>query len=166
MKFTVLNVSVLAIVCFLSVSCSEDIDTVPEEIQQKELIEGDYSSLENEVLVLLNEFRESNGIIPLKRAEIVSSVSSNHTQYMIGSNELSHDNFSKRHSELVSSANATQVGENVAFGYNSAKGVVSGWIASESHRSIIETASFTHFGISISADREGRNYFTNIFIKR
>lgn len=132
----------------------------------KEMPEGDYSILENEVLVLLNQYRVSQNIEPLKRAELISEVSYDHTLYMIDSDELSHDNFNNRHSELVSKAKASLVGENVAFGYYSAKGVVNGWIASASHKLIIETSAYTHFGIAISKDKEGRNYFTNIFIKR
>lgn len=167
MKFYVLKVSVLILVCFLSTSCTKDsVDTDPVDELQNELKEGEYSSLENEILVLLNEFRISQGMKSLKRAEIVSSISNNHTLYMINSDKISHDNFLDRHSTLVSKVNATQVGENVAFGYNSARGVVSGWLASDSHRTIIETTSFTHFGIAVSADSAGRNYFTNIFIER
>ena len=141
-----------------------DIDAI--EALQKELNVGRYSSLENEVLILLNDFRTSQGMEALKRAAVISSVSENHTQYMINSDEISHDNFVKRHRELVSKANATQVGENVAFGYSSARGVVNGWQTSDAHRAIILTKSYTHFGISVSADAQGRNYFTNIFIER
>jgi len=167
MKFFVLKVSVLVMVCFLSTSCTKDsVDTDPVEELQNELKEGEYTSLENEVLVLLNEFRNSQGMESLKKAEIVSSISNNHTLYMIDSDKISHDNFLERHSELVSKVAARNVGENVAFGYNSARGVVNGWLASDSHRAIIETSNFTHFGIAVSADSEGRNYFTNIFIER
>ena len=166
MKLYALKVSVLILVCSLFISCEKDVDIAPLVESPKELVEGEYNSLENEVLLLLNEYRTSQNLPLLKRAEIISSISNNHTSYMISSKELSHDNFNKRHSELVAKVSASLVGENVAFGYNSARGVVSGWITSDAHRAIIETRSFTHFGIAINSDVEGRNYFTNIFIKR
>lgn len=148
-------------------SCSDDLnDDAPVENSNKELREGEYTDLENNVLTLLNEYRISQDIRPLKKAEVISNLSMGHTEYMIDSDQLSHDNFSDRHNELVSKINAKLVGENVAYGYNSAKGVVDGWLASSAHRYIIETEKYTHFGISIRADEKGRNYFTNIFINR
>ena len=154
-------------VCFLSTSCSqESVDIVPVEELQNELKIGEYTSLENEIFLLLNDFRSRQGLEILKKAAIISSISNDHTQYMIISNEISHDNFNTRHNELVSKANASKVGENVAFGYNSARGVVNAWLSSDVHKSIILTPSYTHFGISVHANGEGRNYFTNIFIER
>jgi uncharacterized protein YkwD len=37
---------------------------------------------------------------------------------------------------------------------------------SEKHKATIENPTFTDFGISTEANELGRNYFTNIFIKR
>ncbi len=157
----------LALVCLLSISCTNE--TTDSEIideTQKHLNVGTYTSFESDVLNLINVYRISKKIPPLIRLELVSSISKNHTLYMIKAQELSHDYFNKRYLELASKVQATLVGENVAVGYATAKGVVNGWIASDGHRAIIETEAFTHFGISIKSDKQGMNYFTNIFIKR
>ena len=46
---------------------------------------------------------------------------------MIKNEEISHKNFSERAAYLIENANAISVGENVAYGYSTAKGVVTGW---------------------------------------
>ena len=56
--------------------------------------------------------------------------------------------------------------KNVAYGFNSSVGVVNAWLNSEGHRVIIENDNYTHFGISIEKNSEGRNYFTQMFIKK
>jgi len=46
---------------------------------------------------------------------------------MIKNEEISHKNFYRRATYLIENANAISVGENVAYGYSTAKGVVTGW---------------------------------------
>ena len=79
--------------------------------------------------------------------------------------EANHDHFPERQQKLVLYADAKTVGENVAFGFNSAQSVFNAWLKSESHKKIIEYSEYTHFGISIKTDMLGRNYFTQMFIK-
>ncbi|WP_298262522.1 CAP domain-containing protein [uncultured Lutibacter sp.] len=74
--------------------------------------------------------------------------------------------FNERQEQLPSLANAKIVGENIAYGYNTIRGVLASWLNSDSHRALIENASFTHFGISTAKNASGKNYFTQIFIKR
>ena len=85
---------------------------------------------------------------------------------MIEKGELNHDNFSLRSQNLMDNAGAKSIGENVAYGFNSAEGVVRGWLNSPEHKAIIENSGYTHFGISTDANQEQRNYFTQIFIKK
>ena len=85
---------------------------------------------------------------------------------MVEKNEVSHDNFPERIENLTLYASAERVGENVAYGFGTAKGVVNGWTTSNKHIVPIEEPDYTHFGISIKKNSEGRNYFTLIFIKK
>jgi len=78
---------------------------------------------------------------------------------------VNHDNFNVRYSNLVNGVGAKSVAENVAYGYDSADAVVKAWIASEGHKENIE-GNFTHFGIAVDQDKNGKNYFTNIFMRR
>lgn len=156
----VLIVFVLA----LLTSCSNEEDGIYfNEINE---VKNNYSLLELDILDLVNEHRESQGMESLNTLNIISSVAYSHTTYMTEIDKPSHDNFSQRQENLVENAAAKSVGENVAYGFTTANGVVSAWMRSESHRAIIENKHYTHFGISIEKNKEGRNYFTQIFIKR
>ena len=125
-----------------------------------------YSEIETEILNLVNDHRNSIGLSNLTTLTLISGVADGHTEYMIEAGAVSHDNFSKRAQALMDQADAITVGENVAYGYSSAQGVVNGWLNSSSHRKIIENPNYTHFGISTQVNNENRNYFTHIFIKK
>lgn len=124
-----------------------------------------YSPIEQEIVNLVNEHRASLGLEPLAKVDEVTIQADDHTKYMIQQNQVSHDNFGKRYEALVTEIGAKAVGENVGYGYHSAKGVVDAWIKSDGHRANIE-GNFTHFGISVDKNADGRNYFTNIFVRR
>ena len=68
-------------------------------------------------------------------------------------------------SEALKSKGAITVGENVAYGYNSAEDVVTAWLNSTSHRNIIE-GNFTHSGFGVIAAQGNRYYFTQLFYKK
>lgn len=125
-----------------------------------------YTAFESEIVSLINAHRTSIGLNTLGTLNIVSSVADGHTNYMIEVGQVNHDNFSQRASTLMAEAGAKTVGENVAYGFSTAEGVVKGWLNSDSHRKILENADYTHFGISVETNATNKNYFTNIFIKK
>tara|TARA_R110001583_G_scaffold85392_1_gene223764 strand:- start:5418 stop:5879 length:462 start_codon:yes stop_codon:yes gene_type:complete len=148
----------------LLTSCSAEDDGIYfNEVSETKIA---YTPIEIEILDLVNAYRVEKGLIALKRLNLISSVAETHTHYMVNAGEVNHDFFSERHKQLVNNANAKSVGENVAFGYGTAKSVVNAWISSDSHRKIIENSEYTHFGISTETDKGGENYFTHIFIKQ
>lgn len=152
---------------FLS-SCSNDEDGIffNETSEIEKNITITYSSLELEIMELVNSHRKSIDLDPLTTLNIVSSVAVGHTDYMIKVGQINHDNFAQRAEKLMQDAAALKVAENVAYGFNSAEGVLAGWLNSPSHKKIIESENFTHFGISTKSNNEGRNYFTQIFIEK
>lgn len=121
--------------------------------------------IEIEILELINEHRIDLGLNPLNSLEIVKSVAFTHTDYMVEVNSVNHDNFYQRKISLEQNANAKVVSENVAYAYSSAQSVVNAWINSESHRENIE-GDYTDFEVSAEQNKEGKWYYTNIFIKR
>ncbi|MDF1517087.1 MAG: CAP domain-containing protein [Lutibacter sp.] len=125
-----------------------------------------YSSIESEIVSLVNAHRTSLGLNALNTLNIVSGVADGHTDYMIEVGQVSHDNFAQRAQTLMNEAGAKTVGENVAYGFSTAEGVVKGWLNSDGHKKIIENPDYTHFGISMETNADNRNYFTNIFIKK
>lgn len=125
-----------------------------------------YSPIESEIVSLVNKHRTGLGLNALNTLNIVSGVADGHTDYMIEVGQVSHDNFAQRAQTLMNEAGAKTVGENVAYGYSTAEGVVKGWLNSDGHRKIIENPDYTHFGISMDTSVNNKNYFTNIFIKK
>ena len=121
--------------------------------------------IEIEILELINEHRLGLGLNTLKSLNIVKSVAFTHTDYMVEVNNISHDNFYQRKNSLVQNANAKVVSENVAYAYSTAQSVVNAWINSDSHRENIE-GDFTDFEVSAEQNKEGKWFYTNIFIKR
>ena len=164
MKALKFYLALLVFVCILFTSCASDDDGIYFEKLNETKVE--YSEIELEILDLVNDYRVSKGLESLEKMNFISSVAKSHTYYMAETGKVNHDNFSERHEKLVVNANAKIVGENVGFGFNSAEGVVNAWLNSDSHRLIIEKPEYTHFGISTEKNTQGRNYFTQIFIKR
>jgi uncharacterized protein YkwD len=154
---------------FILFSCSNDEDGIYfEESNSVEKIEKNvtYSAIESEILILVNEYRESKGLPSLEPLNVISGVADGHTNYMIETGDVGHANFAQRSQFLMENAQAKSVGENVAYGFGTAKGVMNGWLNSEGHRENIENINYTHFGISTESNSEGRNYFTQIFIAK
>ena len=158
----------LVLACILTfASCSKDneISEVNAQFKSVELVNTiAYTAMETQVLDAVNEYRQSKGLKSLSKVDEVTYQADDHSIYMSSNEVVNHNDFNVRYSNLVSVAGAKAVAENVAFGYNNADAVVKAWIKSDGHRENIE-GDFTHFGISIDQDKNGKNYFTNIFIR-
>lgn len=165
---TLLKLTFVVLISSFLASCAEEEDGIFFDQNSDYLSKVDvtYSDIEIEILDLVNEYRKGMNLSELKRLDIVSSVANTHTNYMIEVGQISHDNFDQRSQTLMKNSQAKKVGENVAYGYSSAKGVVNGWLNSAGHKKVIESTEYTHFGISTDSNKEGRNYFTHIFINK
>lgn len=113
----------------------------------------------------IDQHLSSIGLAVLQQTEHVSFKAYEHNLFMIDNNQVSHHNFNQRSQHLRQTLLASRVGENLAFNFQSNSGVLNAWLASDGHAKNIE-GDFTHFGISISTDNNGRKYYTNIFIKK
>jgi len=159
--------AVLFCTLFLT-SCSKD--TVGDEISAYDQVvttelEYSYNTIEVEILDELNLYRRALGLSELKALVNLSVESEGHNSYMITEGSVSHDNFSQRASFLMQEVGASKVAENVGYGYRTSEAVVNAWLKSKGHRENVE-GDYTHFGISVRQDADGKNYFTNIFIKK
>ena len=76
----------------------------------------------------------------------------------------SHNGFVTRTNDIINTLDAKMVGENVAYNFSTSKAVVNSWLNSPTHKKNI-VGDYTHFGISIRQNPEGKNYYTNIFAK-
>ncbi|GGZ70697.1 CAP domain-containing protein [Algibacter mikhailovii] len=146
-------------------SCSTDSLDDNANSLELNLVETEAKAIEIEILGLINDYRLSLDLDPLKEMSVIKSVANSHTYYMIDNDVVSHDNFFARSNYLKSNIGAKTVSENVAYGFGTAQGVVNAWIKSENHKANLE-GDYTNFDISAEKSIEGRWYFTNIFIKK
>lgn len=166
MKVNLLKLMLLLTVIFAMNSCSSDSSEEVTADSTSSLIVEDYSYSENELetMKLINEYRVSVGLNPLEKINHISYKSEEHDYYMIDKKVPSHDGFVERSNNIMNLLDATTVGENVAYNYISAQGAVTAWLNSPAHKKNIE-GNYTHFGISIRQNADGKKYYTNIFAR-
>lgn len=122
------------------------------------------TSFEQEVIRLVNEIREENGLRSLTYDWELARVARYKSQDMRDNRYFSHTSpvygspFQMMKSFGISYRSA---GENIAKGYATPEAVVEGWMNSPGHRANILNSSFTHIGVGYVAD--GR-YWTQMFI--
>ncbi len=167
MRLLKINLLALALIC-LTVSCQKDDGVAIEEanysIDLNLANETDWD-MANEILDLVNIHRNSLGLNKItKDQRYASAYAVDHTKYMMDLGQINHDNFGVR-SEALKNNGAKTVGENVAYGYNTAQDVVTAWLNSPGHRKIIE-GNFSHSGFGVMKTNDNRYYFTQLFYKK
>lgn len=147
-------------------SCSSDNDNLDANENAVALSKNySHSSEELELLDLVNAHRVSKGLNALQIIEHISYEGSLHNDYMIATNSVNHDGFETRKINLQQVLGASRVGENVAYGFSTSQATVNAWINSDSHYANLMGA-YTHFGVSIKMDTNGKKYYTNMYIKK
>lgn len=121
-------------------------------------------AMENELLDLVNKHRLSINLNALSKSETSYKYAEGHNDYMIAHNKLSHDNFESRAAKIAEETNAVLISENVARYYATAEVTMKSWLESATHKKAVE-GDFTHTTLSVQLDKDGRPYYTQIFIK-
>ncbi len=138
----------------------------PGDIINIPTIDSLVTAYEAEVVKLVNEIRNKNGLPPLREDWQLSRVARYKSQDMKDKNYFSHTSptygspfqMMKSFGIMYKSA-----GENIAKGYATPKAVVDGWMNSSGHRANIMNSSFTHIGVGYVLDG---NYWTQMFISK
>ena len=165
MKAKLLRVLLLIAIVFSMNSCSSDSDeSTSTENSNQRVMSYTYDASELEAMQIINEYRLSVGLNALQQINHISYKSEEHDNYMITNNVVNHNNFVSRSENLISVLGAKRVGENVAYNYNTPKAAVTAWLNSPSHKENI-VGDYTHFGIAIKTNADGKKYYTNIFAK-
>lgn len=152
--------SVLAVLCMFA-SCSTT--SVDEEMESFQY-EAQVSTMEMEILELVNQHRASIGLNTLDFNKIAYTYAMEHTNDMIGKREINHDDFDRRSSDLTVEAKANYVSEIVGRNFITAEGVVNAWLKSDSHRKAIE-GDYFYTAVSAKKDSQGIFYFTQLFFR-
>lgn len=117
--------------------------TIPE-------VDSSVTAFEAEVIRLVNEIRQENGLKALKANWELSRVARYKSQDMLDHKYFSHTSptygspFQMIQSFGLSYRTA---GENIAKGYSTPQAVVNGWMNSSGHRANILNASYTQIGV-------------------
>ena len=128
----------------------------------------DVKSQENEVIRLVNVQRAKAGLQTLTQNWQLSRVARYKSQDMIDKGYFSHTSptygspFRMMESFGIKYSAA---GENIAMGQQSPSEVMNAWMNSPGHRNNIMSPSFTQIGVGLAKDKNGRMYWTQMFIK-
>jgi len=165
MKAKLLRVLLLVAVVYSMNSCSSDSSEAPSSSTATiKVMDYSYDSSELEAMNLINTYRVSVGLNELQQINHISYKSEEHDHYMIRNNVVNHNDFVARSENLISVLGAKRVGENIAYNYNTPQSVVKAWLNSPTHKENLD-GDYTHFGISIRTNPDGKKYYTNIFVK-
>ena len=126
-------------------------------------LDSSVASYEHEVVRLVNEIRQQNGLKPLTENWELSRVARYKSQDMLDNRYFSHTSPTYGSPFQMIKAfglSYRTAGENIAKGYASPQAVVNGWMNSSGHRANILNVSYTQIGIGYVAQG---NYWTQMF---
>jgi uncharacterized YkwD family protein len=130
---------------------------------------GDFSAYQQEVLNIVNKERAAKGLSALKFNAELSKVATTKSQDMIDKAYFAHNSPTYGSPfDMMKKFGITYktAGENIAMGQKTPQEVMTAWMNSEGHRKNILNSSFTEIGIGIAKDKNGRLYWTQMFIGR
>lgn len=123
---------------------------------------------ENEVIRLVNVERAKAGLQALTQNWQLSRVARYKSQDMIDKGYFAHNSptYGSPFKMMESfGIRYSAAGENIAMGQQSPAQVMNAWMNSPGHRNNIMSPSFTQIGVGLAKDRNGRMYWTQMFIK-
>ncbi len=132
----------------------------------------DYGSLQKKVLELVNQQRSLNGLRPLALDDRLNRAAQAHAENMAKRDFFDHQ--APDGSQVADRAVRVGypwrlIGENLAAGHLSERGVVNGWMISPAHRDNMLNPDFTEMGVGFARPSpEGRqprfnHYWTVVF---
>lgn len=136
-----------------------------DKVEQNQPTTNNVSSVESEVLRLVNVERQKNGLSPLKMSNELSNVARKKSQDMADKNYFSHTSptYGSPFDMMKQfGIKYTSAGENIAKGYASAEDVMKGWMNSEGHRANILSSKFGTLGVGY-VNKGGTTYWTQMF---
>jgi uncharacterized protein YkwD len=158
------RVDVLAV--GMSTEVAADSDVFLPVVTKSEL------DFEQQVVVLTNQARISNGCNPVTVDYRLQAAAEGHSQDMAVRDYFDHispDGTSPWDRIRAQGYSYSLAGENVAAGYSSPESVVAGWMASAGHRANILNCGFVHIGVGYYFLRHDtgnvnyNHYWTQVF---
>jgi uncharacterized protein YkwD len=122
-----------------------------------------------EVVQLVNAHRASRGLAPLAVSASLTRAADWKARHMAAYRYLAHNDPAPPVARTVGQRLAAcgyggkTYGENVAYGFPTAAGVVSAWLRSAGHRANIESRSFGTIGVGVATAANGSVYWAQNF---
>jgi uncharacterized protein YkwD len=125
------------------------------------------STIEKGILENINAYRRSRGLSQLQMIDAANQQAEIHSRNMAtGKTAFGHDGFSQRVTNVSNTiGRVSAAAENVAYGSETAREVVDGWLKSAPHKKNIE-GNYNLTGIGVYANNRGVLYFTQLFLKQ
>lgn len=126
---------------------------------------GNVSSIESEVVRLVNVERSKQGLAPLKMSAELSNVARKKSQDMADKNYFSHTSptYGSPFDMMKQfGIKYTSAGENIAKGQRSAQEVMNAWMNSSGHKANILSSNFGTIGVGY-VEKNGTTYWTQMF---
>jgi uncharacterized protein YkwD len=129
---------------------------------------GSNSTLEQQIIDLVNQERTSRGLAALKVNAALTSAAQHHAANMAKYNTMAH---TLPQADLPTVADRLNyykykfswAGENIAWNFGSAQSVMTAWMNSAGHRANILNANFTEIGVGVRYNSRGEAYFCQDF---
>jgi uncharacterized protein YkwD len=124
-------------------------------------VPGDASA----VIGLTNQQRAAAGLGPLAANGALHAAAQRESNDMAAQTKMSHtgsDGSTVATRVTAAGYSWHAVGENIAVGYGSAAGVVTGWMNSAGHRANILNGVYTDIGVAVATGADGNKYWTMV----
>jgi uncharacterized protein YkwD len=115
---------------------------------------------EAKVLKLTNARRAAHGRKPLKASSCADRLAEPWTRHMARRQVLKHQSLDA----FFDCPHASYAGENIAYGYETPRALVSAWMHSEGHRANLLSRHFHRIGVSGWRATNGQTYATQDFL--
>lgn len=118
---------------------------------------------------LTNQERKKKDVAPLKLNPALSKLARAHAENMARQGKLEHVLDEKDPYDRMRDAGYKYMtaGENIAYDRKDAKvaSVLEGWMESKGHAENILSPQYTEIGIGIAKDKDGQQFYTQLFAK-
>jgi uncharacterized protein YkwD len=115
---------------------------------------------ETRVLKLTNARRKAHGVKPLKASPCADRLAEPWTRHLATRQVLKHQSLDP----FFDCPDVSYAGENIAYGYETPRALVSAWMHSEGHRANILSRHFHRIGVSGWRATNGQTYATQDFL--
>jgi len=129
---------------------------------------SDISTIESQVITIVNQERAKRGLQTLKVGATTSYVARLKSQDMVNKHYFSHTSptyGSPFNMMEYFGLKFSAAGENIAYGQPTAAAVMNAWMNSAGHRANILNPSYTYIGVGAAKTSTGVIYWTQEFIK-